>query len=248
MQFFIVSLTIFKEQSDQLYYWLNCHSKCLYIFFHFFTEPMNVFLFCFGLYSRKPSNKLNICAGWMSGTVAWLTGYCQIIGAVCVFCFFSEGVLWCLAPGPFTVAPLGPLCFGVGPSWIRPALHVLQMLDRICCVPWAIPDSRIARGTQQIWSVECQGQIWPWHSTDWAVSVECQGSAVLMTGWGFVCLLCSTLCTNLRAENHQTLWQSWSLFLLGIEMCLWWSQVGSSPHASRSSACDQLSLSSHICK
>ena len=35
---------------------------------------------------------------------------------------FSEGVLWCSAPGHFIVDPLGPVCWGVLlPSWIRPA-------------------------------------------------------------------------------------------------------------------------------
>ena len=39
--------------------------------------------------------------------------------------------MWCLALGPFIVAPLGPSCLEVGPPLIRPALHVLQMLDQI---------------------------------------------------------------------------------------------------------------------
>ena len=51
-------------------------------------------LFCFALVSTAGSPQINLtpaqvgCQGYYPGTVAWLTGYCQIIGAVCVSCIF----------------------------------------------------------------------------------------------------------------------------------------------------------------
>ena len=42
-----------------------------------------------------------------------------------------EGVRWFLAPGCDIVGPLGPVCCGVRPPWIRPVQHILKMLDQI---------------------------------------------------------------------------------------------------------------------
>ena len=42
----------------------------------------------------------------------------------------SESDLCCLAPGHFIVHPLGPVCWGLGPSWIRPApAHLTDALS-----------------------------------------------------------------------------------------------------------------------
>ena len=147
----------------------------------------------------------------------------------------SEGVLWCLAPEPFTGAPLGPLCLVVGPPWIRPALHVLQMLDQIYCVPQSVAE-------QCLLCVRA-------HCPAGGGGPLPLGSAAVMTDWGFVFLLCSTLCTNVRAGNHQTLWSDSlrACFYLALK-CVFGDPSGQLSACISMSAYDQLSLSSCICK